>query len=152
MNAIESVRDTCWPALDDIQEARSAARLAAWFLVLISVGKVITVVTIQNTGSVMNNFSFDIAWVYVDALAFIFLAIFFFRLSRTATVLALALWLLEGINRLPTELASHHNLGDMVSTSLFEIMVALILVNGVRGTLSWRRFEDSEIPEFSEPD
>jgi hypothetical protein len=152
LKTIQEFWHAWWPTLDNMQAARSAARLAALIFMIGSVGKVIAVITTLHAGSVMNKSPFDIAWAFIDASTFIVLAIFLFRLSRIAAVLGFALLLLEEINRLATKPASDHNFYGVVEASLVEIIITLILINGVRGTFAWRRLEQTEMPELSESD
>jgi hypothetical protein len=118
-----------WPTLDDAASAKAAVRTAAWFAVF--VGSVTALITILNLAGVTNNFMGYDAWAFLDAGTFLFLSVFMFRMSRVASILALALYIAERI----AALANGGHEGVFVA-----VVFTLALVHGVRGAFAWRRF------------
>ena len=127
-----------WPRLENADDARISVRIAGWFAIL---GGTVTAAaaTWNLAGMTPALGGFD-ASAYVDAAAFLIVAFFVFRLSRTAAVMALALYLAERVAMIAQ--------GESPSIP-GSIIFTLFYVNGVRGAFAWHRFTRQPAPAAS---
>jgi hypothetical protein len=121
-------RSVWWPTLDDTNAAKRAAHQGAYCALFIAL-LTSALVTLNIVGAIDSPFDLQAA-SYVDATAFIILGIFIWRMSLIAAILALVIYILE----LATGMANGQSEGVVA------IIFGLFFVNGVRGTLAYRRF------------
>jgi hypothetical protein len=123
-----------WPSITDEESARKAAKqgvIAAGFVAVITA----LFATISMAGTTVMNIS---AWAYIDAVIFAAIAFGIYKMSRTAAVLGLLLYLLEKLMML----------SSIRPASIFLIGILIIaFVNSVRGTFAYHRIiSQSEKP------
>ncbi len=116
------------PTIDDVESAKKAARQGGWYAMVIGIVTA-TITTFAVTG-VTNLFGLD-AYSYVDAVIFLLLAFFIFRMSRTAAIIALGLYVGEQVLQLLDTGGKSGGAG---------IVLGFFFVNSVRGTLAYHRF------------
>jgi hypothetical protein len=117
-----------WPTLDSAETAKKAAHQGAYYALFIAL--VLSTITTLNLRGITDNFMNLDAWAYVDATMFLLLGVFILRMSRTAALLALALYIAERAYGM----ANGQNVG------LVAIVFGLFFVNAVRGTSAYRQF------------
>jgi hypothetical protein len=128
------------PTIEDAGSARKAARQGACIAVVI--GIVTAAITTLAVTGVTNLFGLD-AYSYADAVIFLLLGFFIFRMSRAAAILALGLYIGEQVLQL-LDAGGKSGGGGIVLGFLF--------VNSVRGTLAYHRFVKEAIAANPVPD
>ena len=118
-----------WPAVNDTDDARSAAKQGVWYALFFGTGT--AVIATLNLAGVTNNLLGLDAYAYGDAAVFLALAFFINRMSRIAAVLALAFYIAE---RLAQVLS-----GQIYGGGIAVIFLGLFFVNAVRGTFAYHR-------------
>jgi hypothetical protein len=121
--------------LTDQESAKRAAHIGAGAAAL--GGSVVALIVTLNVTGATNNFLEMDAWNYVDASVFIVLAIFIYRMSRIAAVLALPVFVLERIDWIANPPAGTKS---NVATS---VIWALFYINALRGAFAWHRMQHS---------
>lgn len=119
-----------WPAIDDVSSAKAASRLGVWACVL---GFVFTsamfTYQLAQTGSPTGS---PLYAGYIDCGIFALLAVGIWMMWRSASIAALALFLVEQVL---AGLRAHAMVGLVVP-----VLLTLFLISGVRGTVLFRRY------------
>jgi hypothetical protein len=131
-----------WPTLDDAESAKKAARQGALFALFIGVGTA-TIATLNLKGVTYNFLGLSTDASFLHAAVFLILALFIFRFSRVAAILALALYVFERVDLFQR---AYQTAGPARGQSFFIILLSPLFVNAVRGTFAYRHLVD-ENPE-----
>ena len=117
-----------WPDVSTLEQARSAAMGGA------AVAGIVAAVTLAFTlYAVYKEPVLNItAWSFLDAALFVVVAIGIWRLSRTAAVAGLALYIVE---------QGYQLVSAGPKNPVMAILFILFLVNAIRGTFSYHRLK-----------
>jgi len=123
----KSATDWIWPKVTDLELAKEASRQGFWAAIVVS--------AVTSALAVLGHLGFQILgfnlWALIDAALFAIIASGIYRMSRTAAVAGLGLYLIEKIH-----LALTHGAQAPVATLIFTLM----FINSIRGTFAYRRF------------
>ncbi len=128
-------RRVWWPTLNDTQSAKKAVQQGAWYAVFTGVATAL--IATLNVEGVTHNFLDMDAWSFVDASIILVLAILMFRLSRVASILALALYAAGRVIEIQS--------GQAQGQGIVFILFGLFYVNAVRGAFAYWRLSSLSI-------
>ncbi len=119
-----------WPDVSTLEQARSAAMGGA------AVAGIVAAVTLAFTlYAIYKKPVLNItAWSFVDVVLFVLVAIGIWRLSRTAAVAGLALYIVE---------QGYQLISIGPKNPVMAIFFILFLVHAIRGTFSYHRLENA---------
>ena len=120
------IRRWIWPSLCDLRTARDAARLGTW-----AAGAVALIAALSATANLLTTTPYQVdAWAYLDALQFVAIAFAIHKMSRTAAIGGLLIYLLQ---RVATWIAVGP--GNVILAAA----IILAFVSSVRGTFVYHR-------------
>jgi|GEM_PF-6964132 len=122
------VANPFWPEVKDLESAKSACRTAAGTAFFIAgITAVVAGIAVAGTTVIPG---ID-GWAFADVALFVVLGIFLRRFSRTAAVIALALFMLERVSMMIQ--------GTSPASLPFGIILTLLFITGVRGAFAYHR-------------
>ena len=131
-----------WPEIIDLESARAAARDARNAAIFVAVATVVFVLLSIMGTEFLQPLGLD-AWGFVDAAIFLVVAWGIHRMSRTAAVAGLIIYIAERL-LIMLEAGSRG--------IILTIILTLLFIHGVRGTFAFHRFRaagnDPAIPEI----
>ena len=147
---MSNLKDTYWPDMSRTEAAEEGIKRASH-----------TAYVVAGVTSLLALLAwFDILhltspWSLVDAVLFAVIGLFISRQSRTAALLGLALYLLEGIDRIVSGTGGRilsGTGGGMGAFSVLALIFTLFFINGVRGAFSLVRLRrQSPLVTFGGP-
>jgi hypothetical protein len=121
-----------WPAIIDTASAEYVAKHGFW-AALYCAGSTIVLVTLNTFGAQLGNFDMN---ALADAFLFAIIGFGIWKMSRTASVAGLALYIIERSYAWATS-----GLKNPVVAAIF----TLLFIHSVRGTFSYHKFKKQNL-------